>query len=159
MLDRSPWTGYKFTGSIARKIVELSKACAAVDIAVGLDCGFRLCMFTQDELGELFVNNANLCFKCAPILDIGAGLRVWSCFPLSGILNVSLRDFNSLQEIENFYDAKIGPFRGLGTPKECLDCKYRRRAQCGGGCVAHALRSLDVPPVWLGNAPATPNLR
>ena len=46
-----------------------------------------------------------------------------------------------------FYDKLVKPYRVFGCMPECHRCDYLRRGQCRGGCLAHAMNSLDkLPP-------------
>ena len=116
------------------------------DILGALDCGFPLCMFPEDRFGRLVNNLRPGNFSlCRPIIDVGPGLTAWPCFPLGGLLNVNLRDFKNREELMAHYESKLAAVRGLGFIDRCLDCKYRTRGQCCGGCVARTLRN------WMKN--------
>lgn len=46
----------------------------------GFDCGFPMCMFNNEELGQIFKYTVGQCsFQCGPAIDIGPDLSVWSC--------------------------------------------------------------------------------
>jgi len=109
------------------------------DILGTFDCGFPLCMFSEDELGSITLSTAGFKSICSPIIDVGADLTAWPCFPLSRMFNVKLIDFNSVKELEEFYNEKFKHFRQFGSQDECLGCKYLHRAQCAGGCLARGL--------------------
>jgi len=112
------------------------------NIIPGFDCGVPMCLFTDEELGKLFkLNKGRLSFGCGPAIDIGPDMMVWSCFPLSNFHKRSLFEFNSLQEIGNFYNnlhAKIRTEIG-GIFEECDNCPQRYNELCMGGCIAHSL--------------------
>jgi MoaA/NifB/PqqE/SkfB family radical SAM enzyme len=116
----------------------------AHDILGTLDCGFPLCMFPEEQLGLLVT-----CVKpgtysqCRPIIDVGPDLNAWPCFPLSNLLNVNLRDFHSDEELIEYYDRKLSGVRNIGSMDRCLDCRFRRRGQCCGGCIARTLRNWE----------------
>ena len=112
------------------------------DILGSLDCGFPLCMFPEDLLGKLVTcTKSGMCSDCGPILDVGPDLNVWPCFPLSSLLNVNLRDFETLDTLKTFYEQKLSVVRGVGFLDRCIACKYRARGQCCGGCVARTIRN------------------
>jgi MoaA/NifB/PqqE/SkfB family radical SAM enzyme len=124
----------------ARLLAQLEEL-ESKDILGNLDCGFPLCMFPQDQLDRLVT-----CLKpgdysqCRPIMDVGPDLSVWPCFPLANLLNVNLRNFNNDVELAEYYDRKLAALRNIGSMDQCLDCRFRRRGQCCGGCIARTLR-------------------
>ena len=85
---------------------------------------------------------------CSPPIDVGVDLTVWSCFPLSQVLNVKLTDFPNSIAIRDYYRSKFDAFKSFGQTEECLTCKYLRRGQCSGGCFARNLRH------WLKDDPS-----
>ena len=114
-------------------------------IEPGFDCGFPLCMFSDDDLGKIFkYTNGRMSFQCGPAIDIGTDLSVWSCFPLSSFYKKSLFDFTSYQELVNFYDSKMNKIRETvaGLYNKCDSCGYRKKNLCTGGCLAHVLNYL-----------------
>lgn len=120
-------------------------------ITPGFDCGIPMCVFSDEELGKLFkLNRGNLNFSCGPAIDIGPDMMVWSCFPLARTNKRSLFDFNSLQEVGDYYrdlHSKIRTEIG-GVFEECDSCNHRFNEVCMGGCVAHSLNNFrDEAPV------------
>jgi organic radical activating enzyme len=109
------------------------------DILGTFDCGFPLCMFSEDELGSITLSTDGFKSICSPIIDVGADLTAWPCFPLSRMFNVKLTDFKSKKELEEFYNEKFKHFRQFGSQDDCLGCKYLHRTQCAGGCLARGL--------------------
>jgi hypothetical protein len=111
-------------------------------VTAGFDCGFPLCLFTDDQLGRLYKNNAQrLQFGCGPALDIGPDLLTWSCFPLSNYHAKSLYDFNTLQEVRDYYlelHKKVRREVG-GMFERCDVCRHREDLLCSGGCLAHLI--------------------
>lgn len=111
-------------------------------IEPGFDCGFPMCMFSDEELGRVFKYTTGQCsFRCGPAIDIGTDLSVWSCFPLSNYKRRSLLDFNSFREIIDYYGNEMEKVRqeGGGIYPECGTCLYRQKRLCSGGCLAHIL--------------------
>jgi hypothetical protein len=112
----------------------------------GFDCGFPLCIFSDDEIGSLYkVSGGRLTFKCGPAIDIGPDMQVWSCFPLSDFHKKSLFEFDSIDEIAGFYDQKLNEVRqeAGGIFIECDACKHRKSGLCSGGCISHVLSAID----------------
>lgn len=109
------------------------------DILGTFDCGFPLCMFSEAELGSIALTSNGFTSICSPIIDVGADLTAWPCFPLSGMLNVKLTDYDDKNQLVEFYKEKLLPFRQFGSREGCLGCKYMERMQCAGGCLARGI--------------------
>lgn len=110
-------------------------------IEPGFDCGFPLCMFSDEDLGKLYQYTCGkVSFQCGPAIDIGTDLSVWSCFPLSGFNKKSLYDFSSFNELVSFYEEKMDNVRKkvAGIYGKCDECSLRKNI-CSGGCLAHVL--------------------
>ena len=120
-------------------------------IKPGLDCGFPLCRFSEDQLGWLYRNTGgHYDFGCAPVIDIGPDMSIWPCFPLSDFHKKTVFEFNSIQEIFNYYESIHNKVRieAGGIYEECDNCKYREENICKGGCLAHSLNHfLNEYPV------------
>ncbi len=139
-----PAKDYKAAG---RAILAMAQKLIAHDILVGFDCGMVLCMFSDEELGALIKSSKGFESICKPVIDVGPNLDVWSCFPLSEVLNTRLDQFDTLKDIEAFYIQQLTPYKRFGCMPECLRCDYLRRGQCSGGCIAHAMLSFNrLPP-------------
>jgi hypothetical protein len=135
----------KTTGTrLAAQLRQLEKR----DIVGAFDCGFPLCMFSENELGSIILTTDGIKSLCNPIIDVGMDLMAWPCFPLSNILNVSILEYETVDELKSFYGKKLKYFRQFGSQEDCLDCKYRKRAQCSGGCLSRGLVE------WVKNDPS-----
>jgi radical SAM protein with 4Fe4S-binding SPASM domain len=123
-------------------------------IKPGLDCGFPLCRFSEEQLGWLYRNaGGKYDFGCNPVIDIGPDLSVWACFPLSSYQKKSVYEFNSLRELHDFYSKLHNAVRTevAGVYPECDGCNFREEYLCKGGCLAHNLsRFLEEKRVRLG---------
>lgn len=127
-------------------------------IKPGLDCGFPMCRFKDDQLAWLFrFTGGKYTFGCGPAVDIGPDLTVWPCFPLSSFQKRSIFEFNTLKEIYDFYSdihEKIKVEAG-GIFLECDRCMFREERLCQGGCRSHSLIyfqdevRLRLPEVYL----------
>jgi cyclic pyranopterin phosphate synthase len=132
-----------------KRLMEYVPVLDRLDITLGFDCGFPLCIFSEEEIGRLFkVNKGILRFSCGPAIDIGPDMDVWACFPLSNYHKKSIYDFNTLQEIGKFYEKQHRAIRteSGGIYKECDGCKYLENGLCHGGCVAHLLSEFIKEP-------------
>jgi len=113
----------------------------------GFDCGFPLCGVTDTQLAWLYrYTGGRSGFACGPVIDIGPDMSVWPCFPLSSFHRKSLFDFNSLQEVLDYYRrihdvvrCEVG-----GIFEECDDCLFREDGICQGGCIAHSIAKFQV---------------
>ncbi len=138
---------YRETG---KAIVQMVKDCIKEDILVGFDCGLTLCMFNEEEIGALMKCSEGFAIRCRPILDIGPDLDVWHCFPLSEVLITELDNFANRNDMVKFYNDLVKPYRVLGCMPECFRCDFLRRGQCSGGCLAHAINTLNrIPPRFI----------
>jgi len=133
------------TREACRGLVAMAEALAPEGIIIAFDCGFRLCLFTEEEHGILAECGADQHFLCGPILDIGQGLQVWRCFPFSGQGGVRLTDFKSLEEIRQHFLQQWSNERKQGNGPACAQCAHFRNETCLGGCLSRTvlrLRSL-----------------
>ena len=140
-----------------RSIIRMVKDCFKQDILVGFDCGLTLCMFDKEEIGTLMKCSEGFVIRCRPILDIGPDLDVWHCFPLSEVLISSFDNFANRNDTVKYYQDLIKPYRVLGCMPECFQCRYLRRGQCSGGCLAHAMSTLNRLPPRYARPPQTSN--
>jgi hypothetical protein len=124
----------------------------------GLDCGFPMCRFSEEQLGWLMAHGAGISeFGCGPVLDIGPDLMVWPCFPLSSFHRKSLLEFDSTQQLLDHYRQIHGVVRTEvgGIYPECDGCWYREDGRCAGGCIGHSVGSfqdearLRLPQVYM----------
>lgn len=135
---------YREVGSY---IVALAEKFYADNILIGFDCGMTLCMFSEAELGRLFTISDGFRMLCSPIIDIGTNLDVWHCFPLSEVMITRLEKFSNRNEMVAFYEKHTKPYRSIGCKPECIQCRFFRSNQCNGGCLAHAMNSLNKKPI------------
>ncbi len=119
------------------------------DVSPGFDCGFPLCVFTDEQLGRLLRiqkgEGSGIRFVCNPALDVGADMAVWSCFPLARYKRRSLYEFNSANEVREHYKAlhvQVRQERG-GVFPACTTCVHRANEHCAGGCLAHILNQAE----------------
>ena len=113
-----------------------------LDIVPGFDCGFPLCMFSDEELGKIYKYTlGQLSFQCGPAIDIGTDMSCWACFPLSNFHKKSIFDFNSYRELHDFYEYEMQKVRSevRGIYRECDFCDNYKYNICSGGCLAHVL--------------------
>jgi radical SAM protein with 4Fe4S-binding SPASM domain len=127
---------------IAGKIMALSGLCRENAIDIVFDCGFPLCMFSDEEIGRLYKNKTQLKFVCHPIPDIDPDLNVFHCYPLSGYFPQKLTHFRHLKEIHSYFSSLLAKSKSserAGIFETCHACEYRHRGMCAGGCKGHYL--------------------
>ncbi len=133
----------------AARLLEFVPLLRRLRITIGFDCGLPLCLFSEAELGALYVvARGNVHCGCGPAIDIGPDMRVWSCFPLSGFQKCSVFDFNSIAEIREHYERLHRAIReeAGGLFDECDTCDHRQTGLCQGGCLAHLLNRFRAEP-------------
>ncbi len=126
---------------MAQRLIDYLPVMERLKIKGGFDCGFPLCIFTDEQLGKLYKHNiGRLSFGCGPAIDIGPDMTVWGCFPLSNTHKKSIYEFDTMRDIRNYYldlHQKVRTEVG-GIFEACDDCVYREEQLCMGGCLAHS---------------------
>jgi sulfatase maturation enzyme AslB (radical SAM superfamily) len=130
---------------LAPTLLALAEQCDAHDIQLGFDCGFTLCMFTPEQHGQLLLTGARFRASCGPTLDIGTDLSAWACFPLSTFSKgVTIGNYPTMEALARYFDEQFRRLYRTGALPECVECRYRRRGQCAGGCAAHVYRAVSA---------------
>lgn len=108
------------------------------------DCGFPICIFSDAEIGRFFKVFSDLKFGCGPAIDIGPDMTVWSCFPLSTFHKKSIFEFDTYQDVIDYYLHLHESVRveSGGIYEACDDCLYRQDGLCSGGCLAHLMNNF-----------------
>ncbi len=137
--DFLPPTRYS---DIAETITTFAGRCEQQGVSLTLGCGFTLCDFTDAQLGTLLRANADLRFRCGPVIDVGPDLNTRACSPLSQLQPQPLEQYPSFDAVRRFYIEHVQAEtleRGFfGVYKKCEPCRYRKRGQCSGGCRSYA---------------------
>ena len=125
-------------------LMEFSRACDREGIGWTFDCGMPLCVFTNEEYGELIYNVRALHqTTCRPIIDIGPDLTAWYCFVMSGMSNDrKITDFQTSQDLFDYFEKKFAKFKTIGAMDKCFHCRYLKRGQCNGGCLGHVINKF-----------------
>ncbi len=117
-----------------------------LDVVASLDCGFPMCLFSDEQLGQLYkVTRGAKNFTCGTPVDIGPDMMAWSCFPLSATHRKSVYefdDYNAMMEYFTGFSKSIRQEAG-GIYEKCDSCAWRKKGLCDGGCAAHMLREMD----------------
>jgi Radical SAM superfamily/4Fe-4S single cluster domain len=118
----------------------------------GLDCGFPICQFTDEELGWLHRSGSDALFGCGPAFDISPDMSVYYCFPLSNYRRKSLFDFDSVEQVDAHFRSTRDPIKAEspGIFAECDGCRYQEDGLCAGGGLCQAVhRFIDEAPIRL----------
>lgn len=118
----------------------------------GLDCGFPICRFNDEELGWLHRFRGAVEFGCGPACDISPDMGVYFCFPLSNYRRKSLFEFNSMKQIEDHFWKLRDEIKAEipGIYDECDGCRYQEDCVCAGGGLCQVLnRLIPEAPVRL----------
>jgi hypothetical protein len=138
--------------TVINRLYSFRPALDRFDIKPGLDCGFPLCGFTNEQLGWLIRHSGKFKFGCGPAIDLTPDLNVYACFPLSGFHKRSLFEFNSMKEIHDFYQGLFNRVRSetAGIYEECDGCIHREEGRCSGGGVCQVMnRFVGEAPIRL----------
>ena len=125
---------------MGKRFMEYYEHFERLNITPSFDCGMPLCIFEEGDLGRLYkITRNRLGFGCGPAIDIGLDMTVWACFPLSSLNRKPIFDFNSVQEINDYYRSLQDKIRAEtgGIFDECDECVHRANQLCMGGCLAH----------------------
>jgi radical SAM protein with 4Fe4S-binding SPASM domain len=125
---------------IPQRLVEQLQKLEKRDVLGWFDCGFPLCMFPEETLGSLILTTRGFQSICDYPIDVGPDLTAWPCFPLSDFENVPISGFQNAAGIQAHFRQRLSEFRRNGTIDECKTCRFLKRDQCCGGCVARALK-------------------
>jgi hypothetical protein len=126
--------------AVARRIIEAARLADSLDVVLGFDCGFTLCMF-QDYYRELIDLRVNFRCCCQPVLDLTPDGQIWYCLALWGHdqpLGVdACADLDAFRER---YEERFRVIRSAGFLEACPTCKFHRTGQCSGGCLSRMLK-------------------
>jgi len=125
--------------ALSNRLAEFIPLLEKNKIALNFDCGFPICMFTDEQLGAMTKLKSTFNWLCGPIFDIGPDLDLWPCFPLSNIRGKTLYDFDDIEKIYQYLKEEVLKQRcgNEGIFLECDDCRYRERGLCVGGCISY----------------------
>ena len=118
----------------------------------GLDCGFPICQFTDEELGWLHRTGGDALFGCGPAFDISPDMSVYYCFPLSNYRRKSLFEFDSVEQIDAHFRETRDPIKAEtpGIFIACDGCRHQEDGLCAGGGLCHAVhRFVHEAPIRL----------
>lgn len=124
-------------------IIAFSRLAASRGVEVHLDNAVPLCIFSNEQAGELLLKGVldlSRNSRCKPIIDIGPDLSVWPCFCLSNFDNRHLNEFVTIQEIVQYYENALRVYQDEVFPMDkCYGCDLRVRWGCQGGCTTFSV--------------------
>jgi MoaA/NifB/PqqE/SkfB family radical SAM enzyme len=124
---------YRFIG---QQIAAFTPIAAARGVTLEFDCGFVRCMFTDQEIQTLHDANANVGWRCNPILDVDVYGQVIQCYPLSRLGSLPLTPDIDAPALRKTFEARTGAYRHAGIYPECAICPFKASGECSGGCLA-----------------------
>ncbi len=130
---------------VIRRIFSFIPTFERLQVVPGPDCGFPMCRFHDSELAWLYRHMGNRYdFGCGPVVDIGPDMQLWPCFPLSSFHKRSLFEFNTLNDIYQYYEEihRAVHIEAGGIYPACDTCSFRTARLCMGGCIAHLLKKF-----------------
>ena len=80
---------------------------------------------------------------CSPVVDIRYDLTAVRCFGLSDVSKVNIKDFDTINELKNYYLTQIDFYAcSTASSRDCLECRKRKNAKCYGGCLAFKINDI-----------------
>ena len=111
-------------------------------VKLNFDCGFLPCCFSDKQLAYMVRSVPGFSISpCIPDVTVGPDMTMWSCRQLPGFSRRSILEFNSYQEIRQFYGEQhfAVRFESSGAFVDCDTCMLREDILCSGGCLAPIL--------------------
>ena len=134
---------YAFVGS---KLAAFSAIAGAQGIKLDFDCGFVRCMFTDQELAIIHANNADIGWRCSPILDVDIQGQAFHCFPLSEHVEIPIASVSTMSDVRQQLAERVELYRVTGIYRECTTCLYKINGECMGGGIEHIMRRFRHTP-------------
>jgi radical SAM protein with 4Fe4S-binding SPASM domain len=125
---------------MAKLVYQFVKEAIGKGFEVYPDCGYLPpCAYEKDELLELMLMSKNpaVAFRCDSLCDIGQNGESWRCYSLYSLLKANTKQFDSAQELTNFYDKKVELLLNNYVFEKCETCEYRLNDICHGGCYGY----------------------
>ncbi|MEO8355191.1 MAG: radical SAM protein [Chloroflexota bacterium] len=128
---------------VGHKISQFAKTAAELGVKLELDCGFVRCMFSNDDMETLHQAQADIGWRCNPILDVDLTEQVFHCFPLSGKVHRPFFPDADARNLRALLVEQTRHYRMAGIYKECSTCSFRQRDECMGGCLANTMKRFQ----------------
>ncbi|MEE9213745.1 MAG: radical SAM protein [Thermodesulfobacteriota bacterium] len=137
-------------GQVIKRLYSYRHLFDTFRVSPGLDCGFPICKFNDEELGWLHRFRGSFQFTCGPAVDISPDMSVYYCFPLSNYHRKSLFEFDSMRQIDDYFLQLRDQIKTEipGIYNECDGCRHKEDGICSGGGLCQVLnRFIDEAPV------------
>lgn len=132
--------GPKQYPAVGRRIAEFAREAAEAGVKLSFDCGFVSCMFSDADLAALRAAQADLDWRCSPVLDIDLTGQALHCFPLAHRFSAAVDGETDAGSLRAALAARAAPYRLAGVYRECSSCPARLQGGCSGGCLAVTIR-------------------
>jgi hypothetical protein len=130
--------------SFVSKLVEFLDDCYRNEISPHVDCNNPpKCIFSNEQLVNFIYSGFDLIRKgiCSPVMDIRPDLSVARCFVFEDYLSVNIKDFNTVQDVNDFFLTEIDSKRYNNPPfNQCPGCRFWEEKKCIGGCLGYSIR-------------------
>lgn len=136
---------------VGTSIAQFARRAAGAGVRVEFDCGFVRCMFAEDDLVALQQAQADIGWRCNPILDVSMDGQAIHCFPLTGrvqtpLFAAPLSAAPNATALRAQLAAQTAPYRAAGIYRECSTCVFKQRGECTGGCLSQTMRRFHHDP-------------
>lgn len=125
---------------VGNRLVQYAQAAAQFSIKLEFDCGFVVCMFSEEGLATLQEIGTDMGWRCNPILDLGIADQVIHCFPLTEQWQIPINNGVDATHLRQQFTQQTAPYRLAGIYKECSSCQHKLAGNCRGGCLASIIR-------------------
>lgn len=88
---------------------------------------------------------------CHPVIDILPNLEAVRCFGLSHMERVKLNEFDSLDEIIQYFRGKVDGFAYcISAADVCRNCHTKDTGECTSGCLGFKLEKINKAQKYIG---------
>lgn len=131
---------WRHVPQVADRILEAARLADSLDVILGFDCGFTLCMF-RDRYQDLIERRINYRCCCQPVLDLTPDGTMWYCLALWGHEDrMAIDDCPDLDTFRERFENRFSVIRSAGFLEDCPTCKFHRTGHCSGGCLSRVLK-------------------
>jgi hypothetical protein len=97
-------------------------------------------MFPPGAMQALGLTTIEVGLRCSPILDLLPNGTFISCYPLAAHATEPLA--GDAAAVRARFITRQAPDRTFMLYKHCVECDWRARGECTGGCLSASLRQL-----------------
>ena len=134
---------------VGKEIAQFARTAAQFHVKLELDCGFVRCMFSSEDLEALVQAQADVGWRCNPILDVDLTDQVFHCFPLSRKVQASFSQDAEAAGLRKRLMEQTRQYRVAGIYRECSTCLLKQRNECMGGCLATTMKRFRTADLHL----------